>query len=211
MFLKNILFIHAPRTAGTHLERLLGFKGHGERPACGNVEWGSDRSCIMGWDSELKIMLQHATYEEVIKNNLLPAASAYTNDFKRLSIIRNPYYRTISLFKYFGGENKWGSFDEFLEKLKDVLIERYFYKSLTNYLYYNNELQVDNLIRFESYKSDLDSFSQKHNLNLNISFDEEKQLKKRESIDSKYYNKSSTKEKVYNLYKDDFINFGYEI
>ena len=52
MKLNGILFVHKPRTGGTHFEKLLGFKGHSTPPRCGSALYGSNREELMGWDKE---------------------------------------------------------------------------------------------------------------------------------------------------------------
>ena len=107
MRLNNILYVHIPRTGGTHFERLLGFKDHHLWPnGPGSKVYGFDPETIMGWHKELKMMSQHATYEQMIKHNFIKNP----NNHIKVSIVRNPYPRTVSLYKYFGGRSKWGSF-----------------------------------------------------------------------------------------------------
>ena len=100
MRLGNTLFIHIPRTGGTHFEKLLGFEGHNSPPRCGSANYPVNHEEIMGWDRKLGVMLQHATYSEMIKHDLYsPKEKLIT-----VSIVRDPYQRTVSLFKYYGGD-----------------------------------------------------------------------------------------------------------
>jgi hypothetical protein len=205
MRLNNILYIHIPRTGGSTFERILGFTGHDDRPACGNRKWGSDRDTIMGWDSNCRMMLQHAKYHELIEHSFIEPE----NDLISVSIIRNPYYRAVSLYKYFGGPDKWHEFGDFLDFLERMGKGSYFYRPMVDYLSYDGQIAIDNLIRFEHYKSDMEQFSTVYDLGLDIKFDSEKHIQKNKTIDKEYYSKNNYKERVYSIYKDDFKEFGY--
>ncbi|MEM8526156.1 MAG: sulfotransferase family 2 domain-containing protein [Bacteroidota bacterium] len=207
MKLGNILFIHIPRTAGTHFEKLLGFKGHDTPPRCGNIDYGANRKEIMGWDKELKIMLQHATYSQLIKHQLIVAPE----DLIKVSIIRNPYHRTVSLYKYFGGAKKWKSFSIFLDILKQKLQFRYFYLPQYKYLEHEGELAIDNIIRFENYFADATAFREKYKLDFEIRFNENKQAKKSALNFKEFYSKKEHLLRVENIYRTDFELFGYPI
>jgi len=87
----NLLFIHIPKTGGTSLEKYLSQKH--------NIPLDSKSlysSCKNGYNS---VSLQHQTY-----NTLLNKKKDFVFDFnniKIISIVRNPYERTISdLFFY---------------------------------------------------------------------------------------------------------------
>ncbi len=208
----NLLYIHIPRTGGTHFEKLLGFKGHslpaGYLSRCGTVKYGANHEEIMGWDSSVRIMLQHATYGQVVEHDFYdPKENAIT-----VSIIRNPYQRAVSLYKYFGGDKKWGSFVEFL----DVdLTDRYFYYSMYDYLcfnrrLYNRGIAIKNLIRFENYKEDAQKFSDENNIGLNVTFNSDERDKKIEMVLNEYYKDEDAIKGVNKLYAIDFDTFNYE-
>ena len=205
MKLRNFLFIHIPRTGVTYFEKLLGFGGHDERPACGNAAYPPNHNEIMGWDKQLGIMLQHATYSQMLKHKLYKPEEKLTT----VSIIRDPYQRTVSLFKYFGGHKKWGSFNNFLRILSQDLHEQYFYYPQYRYLFYEGELAIENLIRFENYQQDMQWFSRHNNLNLEIAFDSEMQKEKTENNLKKYYKNPDHIKMVNRIYARDFEFLGY--
>lgn len=206
MKLRNILFIHIPRTGGTHFEKLLGFKGHDTPPRCGSKDYPVNHKEVMGWDRDLGLMLQHATYLEVVKHKLYDPSK---EKLKTVSIVRDPYQRTVSLFKYFGGDKKWGSFRDFLKLLSSDLYAKYFYYPQQKYLFYNGELSVSNLIRFENYTEDAQKFSDENNLNLKISFNSEMQKQKREKNLKTFYQNSEHVDMVNRIYARDFESLGY--
>jgi hypothetical protein len=202
----GILFVHIPRTGGTHFEKLLGFEGHNYPPRCGSAAYGANREEIMGWDKNLKIMLTHATYEEMIKHSLVSLNEKLTN----VSIVRNPYHRTVSLFNYFGGHEKWGNFKSFLKILKeDLSLTKYFYLPQYKYLTYKGEVAIENLIKFENYILDAEKFKSKYGLRLNVTFNTEMQIKKSKNNLNKFYNHKNNLSEVEEIYQKDFELFGY--
>jgi hypothetical protein len=203
--LGNILFIHIPRTGGTHFEKLLGFKGHDSPPRCGNADYPTNHKEIMGWDKHLGIMLQHATYPEMVKHGLYKPEE----ELVTVSIIRDPYQRAVSLFKYYGGDKKWKSFNNFLKILSSSLHTRYFYYPQCEYLIQEEEVVIKNLIRFENYQEDMERFSNENNLDLQVTFDSGMQKEKAEKNLKKYYANSEHAKIVERVYARDFELLGY--
>jgi hypothetical protein len=204
--LNGILFIHIPRTGGTHFEKLLGFEGHNTPPRCGSARYGANREEIMGWDKDLKLMLTHATYEEMIEFNLL----SLREELVRVSIVRNPYHRTVSLFKYFGGNKRWGNFESFLDALEKELSYRYFYLPQYEFLTHGNKVAIENLIKFEDYVADTEKFKTKYNLKFNVTFRTKSQIEKSKTSLETFYNNKSNLSKVEKIYQKDFELFGYD-
>ena len=151
-------------------------------------------------------MLQHTTYEEMLGHDLVSPDEKLI----KVSIIRNPYHRTVSLFKYFGGHEKWGPFEDFLKTLEEKLsLTDYFYLPQYKYLMHQDDVAIKNLIRFENYKSDMEKFKSKYNLKFPVTFDSEMQLRKSKDNFDKFYNNKDNLIKVKKIYKKDFELFGY--
>ena len=205
MKLNGILFVHIPRTAGTHFEKLLGFKGHNHPPRCGSIAYGANRKEIMGWDKNLKMMITHATYEEMVEHNLV----SLNEKLISVSIIRSPYDRAVSLFKYFGGDSKWGSFRAFLDLLKNGMSKDYFYKPQHLFLTYKGETVIDNLIKFENFKEDMEKFKAKYDLSFEVAFDAEKQIRRSKINFKEFYDEKKHLDTVEEIYQKDFELFGY--
>ncbi len=166
----NALFIHIPRTSGTSIERTLGL-------VCRWPELDTDR--LFGWyNSDGKAFaLQHLTCTEILAHGFLQEeglAELFT-----FTMVRNPYDRCVSLFRYWGGEAKWGSFEAFVRHLQNLNIDDHDHSSghetrihhlLPQYRYVFNDsldLMVDCVCRFEHRQRDLRKvFSQ-------IGFDQE--------------------------------------
>jgi len=123
--------------------------------------------------------------------------------------VRNPYPRTVSLYKYFGGARKWESFDKFLDKLFAKAKTEYFYRPQYKFITLNNEIAIDNIIKFESYEQDMLKFKNKYNLKFNIDFRTQQQKEKFKKVLKKYYNNDNYK-RVESIYAEDFDLFNYE-
>ena len=126
-----------------------------------------------------------------------------------VSIVRNPYHRTVSLFKYFGGRKKWNSFENFLKLLEGRLSEQYFYKPQHTFLTYKNKVAIDNLIKFENYKIDVENFRAKHDLEFEVTFNTEMQIKKSKANFEKFYSNKANLNRVEKIYEKDFELFKY--
>jgi len=199
MRLNNILYIHIPRTGGTTFEKTLGFKGHDCRPACGNVAYGANYNEIMGWDKKTKIMLQHATYQQLINNKFI----ADDNDYIKISIVRDPYNRAISLYNYFGGSKAHKSFENFLNKLASLNNIGYFYMPQWKYL----DGGIFNIIKFENFAQDLENINNKYNLDIKCTFDSSRHEKRGVSDLLTQENMDL----INKIYRKDFEIYGYDL
>ena len=198
MKIRNIIFIHIPRTSGTNFERCLGFEGHDKEPRCGSKNYGANYKELMGWDKKTKTMLQHLTYKQMLERKYIDE----DNDLIKISIVRNPYDRIISLYKYFGGKKKWESFEKFLNYIEEQGRNYYFYKPQFKYL----EGCDFNLIKFESFQQDLEAINKKLDLDIKCDFD----TKRHEGRDNSSYLTKENLVKINEIYKKDFINYGYD-
>jgi len=198
----NILYIHIPRTAGTHFEKALGFKGHDSPPRCGSIAYGANYEQAMGWDKKSRIMLQHATYRELIQHRF----TSKDDDLIKITIVRNPYHRIISLYKYFGGHKKWQNFENFLSNLETGGINGYFYMPQWKYI---DGGEGFNIIKFENFLADLEVINKKFNVNINASFREKEQGGKSKKAFKEFFESQELIDRVNDLYLKDFETFGY--
>jgi hypothetical protein len=198
----NILYIHIPRTAGTHFEKALGFKGHDFAPRCGSVAYGANYEEVMGWDTKSRIMLQHATYRELIKHRFI----SKNDGLIKITIVRNPYHRVISLYKYFGGHRKWQNFENFLHVLETGTINGYFYMPQWKYIDGGKDF---NIIKFENFLIDLEAINKKFNININATFRGKEQENKSKKAFNEFFKTQDTIDRVSELYRQDFEALGY--
>ena len=170
--------------------------------------------------NELKYELDHSTIA-YLKNN----CKYFDNNYFKFAFVRHPYRRLVSEYHYC--KYQYSRFIKNLDTFKDFVYElrekfeevingkenNHLYVShyLPQYLFTNNyrKIQlVDKVYKVENIEEDLKDLCK----NLNI----DRELIKTEKNSSKFeynfedYYDEEIKEIVYELYKDDFIIFGYE-
>tara|TARA_R110001592_G_scaffold160695_4_gene392976 strand:+ start:24661 stop:25278 length:618 start_codon:yes stop_codon:yes gene_type:complete len=205
MRINNILFLHSSRTGGTNFEKTLGFKGHGENPRVGTVAYGENSESLMGFSRKNGCHLTHGSYQELVDKNYIKE----DNKLIKVSILRSPYDRVVSLYKYFGGKKKWGDFHEFLGKLKKGMIKNYFYRPQYENIVYNDQIILDECISFNNYSMDVDKFSNKYNLNLDIKFQDRRQYYQTGTNFIEFYKGNKNRILVEELYEKDFIKLNF--
>lgn len=129
------------------------------------------------------------------------------NKYIPFTVIRHPFDRTVSGWAYMTGSGRMSDCN-FKEYVKDGHFKHFLpqYK----YLIYNNNLKVNNIIRYENLKMDLNQLLIKYNLNYDIKkFPHSRKSQKRKSTNYKDYFTEELEDIVYGYYKDDFINFNY--
>ena len=137
---KQLLFIHIPKCGGTSIEKSLGsFSEIGVGIKNGKA-------------------IQHYTLKDY-QNNLL-----FTNNFIKFSIVRNPYNRAISDFKWFKNYSKlnFKTLDEYLDYAENYIKNNYkpntiwddhFMPQYEYLLTSKNKIITENIFRFEDRKS----------------------------------------------------------
>jgi hypothetical protein len=192
---KKCIFIHIPKTGGTSIEQFI--KDH-------------DRNILLLLGVKNNRSLQHLLASEV----KLIAPYLYKKYYK-FSIVRNPYDRLLSEYywnptinlAYKSGKSK----KEFLNSITDIIKNNKYYDNIYNdhfipqyYFLYNNnnKLLVNQIFKYE----DLDWVSKylKKKLNINRDFP----YLNKNNIEKENWN-DEEKEIIYNLYKNDFLYFGY--
>ena len=193
---KKCIFIHIPKTAGTSIEQFIRNKGKNYLELIG-VQY--NRS------------LHHLTAHEIKK--MYPYQF---NIYYKFAIIRNPYDRLLSEYYwtpvkglgYKSGKTK----ADFLYNVINIVSKSkysdniYFDHFIPQHMfvYEGKNLLVDQLFKFESL--DLASTVIQKNLDIHEPFPV---LNKTDSSNRIYWTQRQ-KEKIYELYKKDFIMFNYE-
>ena len=193
---KKCIFIHIPKTAGTSIEQFIRNKGKNYLELIG-VQ--NNRS------------LHHLGAHEIKKMYPYQFSIYY-----KFSIVRNPYDRLLSEYYwtpvkglgYKSGKSK----AEFLYYVIDIVSKSKYYDNIYfdhfipqhNFIYEGKTLLIDQLFKFESLDLALNIIQK--NLDIHESFPV---LNKTDSSNRINWTQLQ-KEKIYQLYKKDFIIFNYE-
>lgn len=191
---KKCIFIHIPKTAGTSIEQFLIDSGKNSLDFKG-VKDGRSMHHYRAYDLKREI--------PYIFNSLY-----------KFSIVRNPYDRLLSEYYwtpirnvgYKSGKTKV----EFLNYVSEVVHKNQYYENIYNdhfmpqYMFlYDKKLLIDHVFKYE----DLDWVITYLKKKLNIESD--LPLLNRTKIKKDNWNERQ-KERIYKLYKNDFILFNYE-
>lgn len=150
------IFIHISKCAGSSIESAFGID------ISNNSE--TNNVNLFGWNNNLKIHLQHATPQEIIKNSLIN--QDVWKEYYKFIVVRNPWDRAYSDYIWLNREqNIADDFKNFIDKkgkYKEILTKRnnlFRGDHLTpqkDYFIMNNSLvSYDRILRFESLYSDL--------------------------------------------------------
>jgi chondroitin 4-sulfotransferase 11 len=188
------IFVHIPKTGGSSVEKLLG------------ITIGKDNLY-----SYCPPVYQHMV-PRIIKEYI--EDDVWTSYYK-FTIVRNPYTRIVSDYVWMQQYKATGvygmSFNDFI-KLRHKIVKNDAYA--TNMYYdhfipqveYFKDIIYDNVCYYENLKNDISEVMQK--INCDVDLPHVNKTKHDESM--KYYTKEDIK-LVNDMYKDDFIDFNYEM
>lgn len=205
------IFVHIPKTGGVSLGKYLDI-----RRLTQNLYRHSKYSKFQYYG--MWYPLQHLP-ADIIKK-------IHPDKFKKyykFSFVRNPYNRILSLY-LFTNKKKWekmknegieindttlANISKNFEKWLDKLIKTNDYRKLTQtrFLFEKNKLIVDEVFRFEDMESELKKLEQKFKLKFDY---DNIHNSSTTMFDRKKLLTPKIKEKIYNFYKEDFDNFGYD-
>lgn len=191
---KKCIFIHIPKTAGTSIEQFLKENGKNE------IEYLGVRN---------NRSLQHLTAFELSREIPHIFKSYY-----KFSFVRNPYDRLLSVYYWTPIPNvgyKYGKTKaEFLNFVTNILKNKRFFSNVYVdhfapqylFLYGNKKLLVDEVFKYEKLDESIQYLKQKLNIQNDLPVLNKSHVKK------DGWNERQ-KERIYKLYKNDFIIFGY--
>jgi hypothetical protein len=197
-----IILLHPGKTGGTSIEHTLKDlylpKGY-------ILDSKSENFDIMfGFSKKYKCYLQHADLR------LFDLLNINVKNYTTISCVRNPYTKIISNY-FYTGQDKTLKFNDFikkkLEKFMQVNIDRgYAVNHFCPQIYYttHGDFKTDYIIKLENYKSDC----KKAKIDVKYHFSKTIATKKLPDPLSLYTTQS--KDIVYNIYKNDFLEYGYE-
>ena len=233
----KIIFVHIPKTAGTSIEAALGM--HANKHDIGIVPYRHQRinyHNLFGsgmqhltvteirdyyrgihFDSYRKLgFLKHIidvflnvfnkTKESNIGGNIF-------NEYYKFSVVRNPYDRLVSHFSWLCNLQRKSSSpnkNDFIHFV-DEIAKKQLYKTEQHlipqyqYVVIDGKIAVDYIIHFENLANEFNLLCNK----LGIDAELEKRMVSNRAKFNEYYN-YKTKQKVYEIYKEDFSLFSYD-
>lgn len=192
---KKCIFIHIPKTAGTSIEQFIRDNGKNNLLFIGVR---NNRSLQHLTANELKIMIPYI-YKKYYK----------------FSIVRNPYDKLLSEYYwnpsinigYKSGKSK----KDFLKNVTEIVQNQKYFNNIYNdhfipqynFLFYNNKLLVNQLFKYEDLEWVSIFLKKKLKITRNFPYLNKNDIEKEGWNDDE-------KEIIYNLYKNDFLYFGYQ-
>jgi len=204
---KNILFVHIPKTGGQSIAKFFYEElGYTWNPKNKNKE---EFLFLTNYDRHLPgpEVLVHMTAREYVD---LGYVSEYNyNLFFKFSVVRNPYDKFLSAFKFNKVYEKY-SIDEFVDNFPDDTLTdlyRHFAPQSFYIFDHDNNYLVDKILYFENLNEDFEKYIKTpFNLKNNLSKVNKTKYKKKNKI-------SLTKkaiEFINNYYEKDFLNLRYK-
>ena len=195
---QKCIFVHIPKCAGTSMEQFLKDYGNNHIDYFGVL---NNRS------------LHHLTAYEL----LMSLRKKKFGKYYRFSIVRNPYDRLLSEYYWtpiYGiGYKNGGSKKAFLEYIQKIIKKGDFFSNIYhdnfmpqyNYLFYKDQLLINNIFKYESLNLAIPYLKQKFNIIRDFPL-----LNKMAEHIKKEEWTTEEKDIIYRLYEQDFILFNYE-
>lgn len=197
---KNILFVHIPKCAGSSIAKTLGMKPYDSHKKNLDVLYGIDDDGLV---------LQSMPFDYYSKY----LDDDYINKCFKFTVVRNPYSRAVSDFKWSNRGQK--DFYSFLRSIKSTRA-----MSSCEHLLKYNQFHTNHMLTqsyyIQSDKFKLDKIIKIENITqeFNEIFPDEKlcHINKTQSMDYRaFYKDERCIRLVQELFGEDFENFGYSL
>jgi len=216
----DLKFVHIPKNAGTSIENSVlknnikwGFRDWSKKENNKFIEnsWKSFKKKGKWWNRST-----NNTYKDT--KGCYPwhkppdelGRTIYTKDDELLCVVRNPYTKIISAYKYANG--KKASKEGLNTFIKDKLT--HFKKNerwngchiLPQYKYTHGHIKCDHILKFENLDNDFKKLNENKNIT-NIKLDKNNKSNSKLNINDLT---QESKDLIYKVYKKDFELFGYK-
>ena len=205
----KILIFHPGKCAGTSVEIPLVKEYLGEEHSKLGPVKNIRKDILYGWVPEHRVYLQHCDIDYLLKYT-----DVNPNDYTSYCFVRNPYHRLVSAYYYNMILERTGmSFEEFVINPNGLESRYHLNKNYTinhfgpmSKFTHHPEYVVDHIGKVESIDEDFSRFFK------NLSLPKHKAAKTVASNKHEDYMDLYSKEmkdKVYELFREDFVNYGY--
>lgn len=194
---QKTILLHPGKTGGTSVEHTFKDLFFKNKKLIAKEE---DLNMMFGFSKKYKIYLQHADLR-FYKNEL----NIELENYKTITTVRNPYDRLVSCY-FYNGKSKHFSFEEFVvEHLEKHILsnKKYAVNHFCPQMSFCkiNDYTVSHIVKLENFKKDLED------IGINVNYNYSKTVSRDKNY-QEYYNQK-TKDIVFNLYKEDFLNLDY--
>ena len=196
----NLLFIHIPKTGGTSLEKYLSKKY--------NIPLDSKSLYSSSKNGYKNVSLQHQTYHTLFKKKKEFGIDFSSNNLKIISIVRNPYERTVSDLFYFKLITINTTQKEVFENLKKYIVsETYDNHNIPQHLFLINNKKINKkhieIFKTETLTDDLIKYGF-------VDFNIHKNINKFDNINYYDFLNIDSIKLINDYYKKDFELFDYK-
>jgi len=217
----SLKFVHIPKNAGTSIENVA---------LKNNIHWGfrdwskkdkDDNLIENSWDSITQSgKWINRTTNDSIQNNMgcypwhkTPdelGNTIYKDDDDLFCVVRNPYDKIISAYKYNNGKNatKEGLNNFIKEKLTNFEKNERWNGChiLPQYKYTHGKIKCKHILKFENLDKEFEELNTKFNIE-HVKLNKNNKSKSKLNVDDLT---PQSKELIYSVYKKDFELFGYK-
>ena len=156
------IFVHIPKVAGQSIESMFLNDL--------NLDWDNRAELLLRkkkFNEKGPFRLAHLKAHEYVDFNYIDLQKF--NTYFKFSFVRNPFSRAYSYYKYLG-YSEIITFSSFISEvlMKKVNKNHFFFIPQVDYLYYNDELLVDFVGKFENINEDIKTIVKKANLSTHI-------------------------------------------
>lgn len=210
-FNDTVCFIHIPKCAGTSVEKAMNIQE--------NASYGFGKKRFPNRDKKYVFQLQHFTYKQLIDFEVLPK----NRPFYFFTFVRNPYSRLVSDFKWChrwlrhsniydhmdSDKRGWSTFEQFVYFVKDHL-EKYIdsdflWSHFSPQYKFIEDCPIHYIGKVETFAEDIRKISKESGYHMDIHH-----LNRRQHRPYQEFYTKELQDIVYELYKKDFEEFGYD-